>query len=991
MKNLKKVLALVLACATLFTMSSFAFSDVAEDASYLEAVTMLSKLGIINGYEDGTFLPDNTITRAEAAKVLVCTLNAEDAAKGMADQEIFTDVPSTHWAAGYVNYAASLEIIAGRGNGIFDPEAPVSYEEIVKMVVAMLGYTPVANLRGGYPTGYLYVANNVAKITKGATGLTGDAAKRWVVARLVFNSLETKIMEPEKWSASDPDYIKGEDTLLKDYLEVTKLEGVVTDTFLAAGDFQDKEDQDVKILISTIDGKTERGLENDNISYSVMPGEEYTVDANGTYAEDYLGYTVTVYVRDFDEGSDEIVAIAPKANKNTTLDVAFDDFKKDGVTYTTTKKYLEFEYYANVDDTDTTTGKVSAKKDDDGEFIVVVYENGKINNTLSHDPGAIETKLGEFHPEYTTKEGYVRFVDNDGDGYADYLFFEEIKDEYVVESINTKSYKIEDKINSKTVTLDPTDDEKYVNFYRNGVQVEFSSIKEGDTLSVAYNDSTLRASSVVSVYISSDKVEGYVSTASAKKNEYKIDGTVYAKSSKYTEDIKRGEDGTFYLNYKGRVAYKEAETSKDGNYAFLLSVNTDDSFTDGRTFTLRFMNEKGEWVDAKLYEKLAIYDEDGKEVVKYKDIEEDIEDTTKGIDAKTNGWLTMTAGELELGTAKAQRIFKYTLNSNGDITKITLPVDGGVKEDVFSYAKFTTLTYKESSNRFKGDNVGLKGGVDKNTVVFNIDVDTDDIEDVAKKKEVSLATNTLFKDESDYAGIVYDYEGDSYKCMVITNAGSKIDEESSLLVIESAELTSNDDDDYFVITGYKDGKEVTLESVLAEDLDITIDLGPEDDDKENALENLAAGAIAEISLDGAGKIDNINVLFKYEEAQYGATVDENDGDRDDGVAYVFGAISSKSVNGTGKYIDLTSTYDWDDDAKEDTNVFASIATAGAGMKGNIYLVESGAKRNTLSVDTSIADYVDSLDGAEDGDDVYCAFAKLYDGDTLDIVVYKVEK
>ena len=121
MKNLKKVLALVLACATLFTMSSFAFSDVAEDASYLEAVTMLSKLGIINGYEDGTFLPDNTITRAEAAKVLVCALNAEDSAKGMADQELFTDVPKTHWAAGYVNYAANFGIIAGRGNGIFDP------------------------------------------------------------------------------------------------------------------------------------------------------------------------------------------------------------------------------------------------------------------------------------------------------------------------------------------------------------------------------------------------------------------------------------------------------------------------------------------------------------------------------------------------------------------------------------------------------------------------------------------------------------------------------------------------------------------------------------------------------------------------------------------------------------------------------------------------------------------------------------------------------
>ena len=980
MKNLKKVLALVLACATLFTMSSFAFSDVAEDASYLEAVTMLSKLGIINGYEDGTFLPDNTITRAEAAKVLVCALNAEDSAKGMADQELFTDVPKTHWAAGYVNYAANFGIIAGRGNGIFDPESPVSYEEIVKMVVAMLGYTPVANIKGGYPTGYLYVANSVAKITKGATGTTGDAAKRWVVARLVFNSLETKIMEPEKWSASDPEYIKGEDTLLKDYLEVTKVEGVITDTFLAKADFQDKEDQDVDLLISTIDGKTKRALENDNISYNSMPGDTYTVDANGTYAEDYLGYTVVAYVKDFDEGSDVLVAIAPKANKNTTLDVAFDDFEKDSVDKN--NKYIEFEYYANVDDEDTTKGKISKKNDD-----FYVYQNGKLDSTLNSDT-AIANFIDQFSTDYDDEEGYIRFVDNDGDNYADYLFVETINDEYVVDSITAKSYKIEDKINSKTITLDPTDDEKYVNFYRNGVQVEFSSIKEGDTLSVAYNKSTLKSSNVVSVYISSEKAEGYVSTASATKNEYKIDGTVYAKSSKYTEPIKRGEDGTFYLNYKGRVAYKEAETSKDGNYAFLLSVNTDDDFADGKSFTLRFMNEKGEWVDAKLYEKLAIYDEGGEQVAKYKDMDA----LEAGIAADTNNWLAVNAGELELDGAKEQRVFKYTLNSNGDITKITLPVKN-LSEDDFTYEVFANATYKESSNRFTG--ITWKGGVDKSTVVFNIDVDSNNVVDVTKKKEVSLATSTLFKDESEYTGIAYDYENDAYKCMVITNAGSKIDEESSLLVIQSAELTSNDDgDDYFVITGYKDGKEVTLESVAIEDLSY-LPYAVDEDGKDvyavkddSQFENLDGGAIAEISVDGAGKVDNVKVLFTFDDAEYGKKVEI--GNLDEDAAYVYGAISSKKVSGTGKVIDLTSTYVLDADGK-DQNVFASIATAGAGMKGNIYFVEPGARKNTISVDTSIADYVDSLADADDGDDVYCAFAKLYDGDTIDVVVYKVEK
>ena len=756
-----------------------------------------------------------------------------------------------------------------------------------------------------------------------------------------------------------------------DYLEVTKVEGVITDTFLAKADFQDKEDQDVDLLISTIDGKTKRALENDNISYNSMPGDTYTVDANGTYAEDYLGYTVVAYVKDFDEGSDVLVAVAPKANKNTTLDVAFDDFEKDTVD-NSNSKYIEFEYYANVDDEDTTKGKISKKNDD-----FYVYQNGKLDSTLNSDT-AIVNFIKQFSTDYTAEEGYIRFVDNDGDNYADYLFVETINDEYVVDSITAKTFKIDDKINSKTITLDPTDDEKYVNFYRDGVQVEFSSIKEGDTLSVAYNKSTLKNSNVVSVYISSEKAEGYVSTASATKNEYKIDGTVYAKSSKYTEPIKRGDEGTFYLNYKGRVAYKEAQTSKDGNYAFLLSVNTDDDFADGKSFTLRFMNEKGEWVDAKLYEKLAIYDEGGEQVAKYKDMDA----LEAGIEANTNNWLAVNAGELELDGAKAQRVFKYTLNSNGDITKITLPKNG-LNEDKFTYEAFTDEAYKESSNRFAG--IKYKGGVDKNTVVFNIDVDTDNVVDVTKKKEVSLATSTLFKDESKYTGIAYDYENDAYKCMVITNAGNKIDEESSLLVIQNAELTSNDDgDEYFVITGYKDGKEVTLESVAIEDLGyegakVTTD---------GELENLDGGAIAEISVDGAGKIDNVKVLFTFDDAEYGKKVEI--GNLDEDAAYVYGAISSKKVSGTGKVIDLTSTYVLDADGK-DQNVFASIATAGAGMKGNIYLVEPGARKNTISVDTSIADYVDSLnDDLGTGDEVYCAYAKLYDGDTVDVVVYKIK-
>ena len=90
MKNLAKVLSVVLALAMALSMVSFAaFSDVAADAKYGEAVSILSSLGVIIGYEDGTFKPDETITRAEFAAVVCRLLGMGETAAGAKGQQVF--------------------------------------------------------------------------------------------------------------------------------------------------------------------------------------------------------------------------------------------------------------------------------------------------------------------------------------------------------------------------------------------------------------------------------------------------------------------------------------------------------------------------------------------------------------------------------------------------------------------------------------------------------------------------------------------------------------------------------------------------------------------------------------------------------------------------------------------------------------------------------------------------------------------------------------
>lgn len=139
------------------------FSDVAADSECYEAIKMLSTLGVVKGYDDGTFNSEGTLTRAEAAAIIVRLINLEnEAEKG---QTNYYDVPDTHWASGYVNVAEANGIINGQGDDTFAPEEPLTYRQLVKMLVCTLGYESVALANGGwYNGGYIAAAEKMGLI-----------------------------------------------------------------------------------------------------------------------------------------------------------------------------------------------------------------------------------------------------------------------------------------------------------------------------------------------------------------------------------------------------------------------------------------------------------------------------------------------------------------------------------------------------------------------------------------------------------------------------------------------------------------------------------------------------------------------------------------------------------------------------------------------------------------------------------------------------------
>ena len=205
MKNLKKVLALVLAVAMMMGFATFAsatdFTD-DSDINQTEAIEVMEMIGVISGYPDGSFRPDGNVTRAQMAK-MVATIVAggDDVGSLYAGANTFSDC-TTHWARGYIAYANTTGIIAGVGNGRFNPDGNVTGAEAAKMMLCALGYDQETE---GY-TGAGWSVNVLAKArTEGLLEGIEDTdmnapLSRQNAARLMFNALEAKMVEYERGS-----------------------------------------------------------------------------------------------------------------------------------------------------------------------------------------------------------------------------------------------------------------------------------------------------------------------------------------------------------------------------------------------------------------------------------------------------------------------------------------------------------------------------------------------------------------------------------------------------------------------------------------------------------------------------------------------------------------------------------------------------------------------------------------------------------------------
>ena len=193
---MKRIISL--AMVLVFLLSASVMATAVTD----EQKKDLKELGVMVGDENGDLRLNDTITRAEVIKMIcvagnISIQNQEELTFSIEPETQsvykYPDVSETHWAYQYIKSAKACGIIEGDENGNFNPENNVTNEEVIKMVVALLGYSPMADTRGGYPAGYTATAAQIG-LTKDMQFEVDSPAIRKDVAKIICNALDTPIM-----------------------------------------------------------------------------------------------------------------------------------------------------------------------------------------------------------------------------------------------------------------------------------------------------------------------------------------------------------------------------------------------------------------------------------------------------------------------------------------------------------------------------------------------------------------------------------------------------------------------------------------------------------------------------------------------------------------------------------------------------------------------------------------------------------------------------
>ncbi len=959
MKNFKNVFALIMAVVILLSAVSVgAFDDVSEEHKYSKAISSLVSFKLLAGYEDSLFRPDNTITRAEFAAVMTRALNMESFVGGLDAGSVFSDMlnedGSNHWGSGYVRFAYDQGIIAGMGDGTFAPDSPVTFEQAIKMVVCTLGYGDSAIENGGWPGGYLKVANDIGLMKNASLSPTDSPASRGIVAQIVYNALEIELIEKSNSGQS----VTTKKTLLNDKLRVVRFKNYMI-TNVDGETTINSENNDVKkgeILL-------QRGTENLVISYG-------NVMSSATL-KSYIGYYISGYYRINEEKEVlELVSVEMSSTKNMELNINFENIE--------TYDDFKLEYWINKE-TDHSTKHAQIS-----ENAQLIY-NGMVYDYKSSGD-ADERNLSRWlNPESEDFiYGSIRLLDSDGDASYDAVFVEDFE-VYVVknvpvtnDSISSNNYIIYDYYNSgKSIRLDPNDEDTTITIKnaKTGASVKTESLKAMNVLSVA---SSLDGS-VYNCYVSSSNtVAGQITSLSEGRHIYTIARKDYELTKEFKQVVDSGKAtlevgsvGMYYLDHLGRIAAVKITAEQTGNYGYITIGGLTGSSGDVATVKLVALSGSPSVpTKTKLAEKVKI---NGKNYT----------DASAALSALEGSASLITANKSDsVSNADCSQLVRFIKNSSGQISNITTvkaDKDGDVEIGTNTDSGAVVMGVPVKKLLYNGSgNFGNEIFASSSTKI--IIVPTDRNKDSEYKRYTGYSN---LKKGSEYEVEAYDINASGTASVLVVygaDTSSPVTSDTKVSIVKDKAIAINSltEEICYTISVYEEG---ILNSY-------------ETEDNSSKFENIEAGDIVRFGFNGDGHINDVKFEVDHNEIVYESKHDEALYNGDYKFKTIMGTVASKSdeiiliapaeviyteeaTNEEGEVV-TPASYSLDDSAKEG---YAKTPST------NVYRVIK--KSSSTVVETTMWESIVSYADVENNT-ASIAFAHAYANDLKLIVIYVTE-
>ena len=669
---------LAFACAFTMFAGAASYSDKA-DIKATTAVDMLSSLGVIQGYEDGSFKPNTTVTRAQMAKMIFTIMNGgNDNANAYASLPTkFTDLPTAAWAQGYVRYLQNTGIIAGKSATKFAPNDTVTGLEAAKMVLVAAGY----NAQKAGLTGAAWAQNTMKygqlnNLFEDVDADLNAALPRQYAAQILYNALDMKRVV---WSNDINDFknatdVSGEKTIGEKYMDLYKTSAeVLTSVKKTSG----KDTYEIKLAdkVKYADDKKEQ-------EFTKVP----------TDVSDLLGLKVKVLVRVKTNGDQDVYGVYADDDSKVIAtgtvgqleNVSSDSMKTkmNGTEYKLDKANNKLKViYANQGQSTDKLSKIEGQKDisEVAGTVKLVDTNGNNKvDTVVVTPAVVGqvTYAGSKSVTISNKVGSKDIDDLDiYEGYAKDDWTVVTSDTYTasgdtaVAKIDVTTAKVTStKKNNSTVTEVKVNDE----WYKIADNAEVDTLKAGNTYDFAIvgnyvvnaDETEADSSDVLVVTDFEDAKNGMQSSTTQKVKAYFLDGsskTITVEKLDLTADDGKDEEDVSAVNSIDANDVNKLysySTRSNGNYTLkALGKDNKAGYESISNTSTTGVNSKNR-VDGKLISDNAVVlnvyneikDKDSKGTGVYKDV--------KVLSGKTvNDW--------DIKTTKGTSVAYATKKSSG--------------------------------------------------------------------------------------------------------------------------------------------------------------------------------------------------------------------------------------------------------------------------------------------------------------------------------------